>query len=782
MKRSILQNDFVPFMSPLPFQRPDALLLALALLPCGVAAQTATPQTSALPDKPAADAARPADDGVVQLERVEITGTAVETAVRRESTAAKTIIGRDELDRYADQSVAEVLKRLPGVTLGGRPGRGGAVRMRGLGGGYTQILINGERMGAGMSLDDLTPEQLERIEVLRAPTAETGAQAIAGTINIVLREDVRKRLNNVNLGFTDEDDHLQPSASWSRADQLGDFSYNLNAHLMRSDRLSTSRSTTRETRTPLAGGAETVTLDRTDTTDSRDWRRAAHLGGRLQWKLDGGDTLALTPFAILSRGGGDSSGVRQTDVGIGSSTSTYDAMRQQAERDYRLLRVNGQWNSRFDGGARLETRAGFSRSNFDGDSRRVESLGGVDNRAQQDLSALDEQWWSAGGKYTRNLGGDHQLATGWELERGQRDDGRSSLQTLLPSGTTSSLLADFGDNLSARTTRSALWAQDEWAISGQWAVHGGLRWEAINTRSDLTSGPVDNTSQVLSPLLHAIYRLEEGGRDQIRASLTRSYRAPTLQNIAARPSINSSAPVGATNSASTPDRAGNPDIRPELATGLDIAFERYLDGGGVLSASVFHRRISDLIRNQIELETVSWSTAPRYVSRPRNIGKASTQGIELEAKFRLDEVVANATPVDLRTNGAVFRSSVDGIAAPDNRLDQQPGWTAGLGADYRVRGLPLTVGGNLALSPAYAVQQSATQRSTTDARRVLDAYALWRVSPVAQLRLSASNLLPRDETSTTSLATVDGTDTLRSTTTSLEPSQTSWSLRLELKL
>jgi iron complex outermembrane receptor protein len=287
---------------------------------------------------------------------------------------------------------------------------------------------------------------------------------------------------------------------------------------------------------------------------------------------------------------------------------------------------------------------------------------------------------------------------------------------------------------------------------------------------------------VLSPLLHAIYRLEEGGRDQIRASLTRSYRAPTLQNIAARPSINSRFPAAGANTASSPDRAGNPDIRPELATGLDLAFERYLDGGGVLSASVFHRRIQDLIRNQTALETVSWSGVPRYVSRPQNVGKATTEGIELEAKFRLDEAVANAAPIDLRTNGAVFRSRVDGIAGPDNRLDQQPGWTAGLGADYRLRALPLTLGGNLALTPAYAVQQSATQRSTTDARRVLDAYALWRFSAVAQLRLSASNLLPRDETSTTTVTTTDAGQILQSSTTTFEPSQTSWSLRLELKL
>ncbi|MDP4300579.1 TonB-dependent receptor plug domain-containing protein [Leptothrix discophora] len=754
-----------------------APVLATLLMPAAALAQTAPARPATVTPAPA-DAAQPGEDGAARLERVEITGAAVETAIRRESTAAKTIIGRDELDRYADQSVAEVLKRLPGVTLGGRPGRGGAVRMRGMGSGYTQILINGERMGAGLSLDDLTPEQLDRIEVLRAPTAETGAQAIAGTINIVLREDVRKRLNSVNLGITDEDDHLQPSANWSRADQLGDFSYNLNAHLMRSDRLTDSRSSTRETSTPLAGGAEAVTLDQTDTSESRDWRNAAHLGGRLQWKLGPADTLSLSPFAILSHGGGDSRASRRTDTG----TADFDTATQQTERDFRLLRLNGQWTSRFEGGTRLEARGGYSRSNFDADTRRTESLGGIDNRSQHDITSLDEQWWSTGGKLTRSLGGDHQLATGWEFERGQRDDGRSSVQTLLPSGTTRSLLADFGDNLSARTLRSAFWAQDEWAVTGQWALQGGLRWESITTRSDLADGLVHNRSTVLSPLLHAIYRLEEGGRDQIRASLTRSYRAPTLQNIAARPSINSRFPANGANTASSPDRAGNPDIRPELATGLDLAFERYLDGGGVLSASVFHRRIHDLIRNQTALETVSWSSVPRFVSRPQNIGNATTEGVELEAKFRLDEAVANAWPVDLRTAGSVFRSRVDGIAGPDNRLDQQPGWTANVGADYKLRELPLTVGGNMALTPSYAVQQSTSQRSTTDARRVLDAYALWRFSPVAQLRLSASNLVPRDETSTTSVASADATNAIQSTTTAFEPSQTSWSIRLELKL
>jgi len=61
---------------------------------------------------------------------------------RRTSIAAKMIFGREELDRNGDSSIGEILKRLPGVTVGGKPGRGGDIRMRGMGSGYTQILIN----------------------------------------------------------------------------------------------------------------------------------------------------------------------------------------------------------------------------------------------------------------------------------------------------------------------------------------------------------------------------------------------------------------------------------------------------------------------------------------------------------------------------------------------------------------------------------------------------------------------------------------------------------------
>jgi outer membrane receptor for ferrienterochelin and colicins len=264
----------------------------------------------------------------------------------------------------------------------------------------------------------------------------------------------------------------------------------------------------------------------------------------------------------------------------------------------------------------------------------------------------------------------------------------------------------------------------------------------------------------------------------VRASLTRSWRAPALGNLIARPSTNQRFKVDGPNEATFPDRAGNPDLKPELATGIDLAFEHYPAGGGVLSASIFRRQIRDLMRSITELESVSWSPVPRWVSRTRNIGDATTQGLELEAKGRLDQWMTGGPRVELRSNVSLFQSKVDGVPGPDNRLDQQPRGSANLGADYKVPGIPLKLGGNLNWVPGYRTQTSTEQAVSVSTRRVFDAYGLWTFNPGVALRLSASNLDPRDSDDLSVYAAGD----LSEVTRTLTPSFINWQLRLELKL
>jgi outer membrane receptor for ferrienterochelin and colicins len=276
-----------------------------------------------------------------------------------------------------------------------------------------------------------------------------------------------------------------------------------------------------------------------------------------------------------------------------------------------------------------------------------------------------------------------------------------------------------------------------------------------------------------------VWKFDEKSRDQVRASLTRSYRSPDLNQLIGRPSLNRVDTAPGPNSELTADTAGNPRLKPEVAIGIDIAFERYLAEGGVLSANLFHRRISDLIRTVVALEDVSWSPSqPRFVARPQNIGQATTQGLELEAKFRLDQLIDNGPPTDLRANASIFRSRVNAVPGPHNRLAEQPGGTLNLGADHRFRGTPLSVGGNLNHTPGYRTQLQADRAIVQSEKNVLDAYALWTFSPELKLRLSLSNALAPDTSATTIVEGAALTQTNRTTTQSFVNTQ----LRLEIKL
>lgn len=693
---------------------------------------------------------------------------------RRNSTAAKIIIGRDEIERFGDSTLGDVLKRLPGVTIQGRPGRGGAIRLRGLGSGYTQILLDGERVPPGFSLDSIPPDQIERIEILRAPTAETGARGIAGTINIVTRGGYTKLVNDVKLTAGYENGALQPSASWSRNFTSGAFivNYSLSAFHFSRDNSSTTTTTDRRL------DDDSVTLEQRDEGRVRVRGSGLHATSRIQWRPEGGaDSITLTPILFYNRARFHRDGTLEQTVG--ALPAPFDTAQTDGSNSTTMARLNGEWTHRFAGGSRFESRAGVGSTRTPAQSFRTETTGGAFTRSLDDSSDSRDTSVTASGKLVMTVFQDHSLVSGLEFESNRRADTRVTVQRPDP------FFTDFGDNLSASAVRVAGYVQDEWSLTTQWAAHAGLRWEGIRTRGSVGGGEPDasNRSSVWSPLLHAVWKPDPKSRDQVRISLTRSYRSPTLSNLIARPTFNTRYPIDGPNTPTQADRAGNPNLEPELATGVDIAVERYLPGSGLLSANIFRRNITNYMRSVTSLETVSYSSVPRYVLRPQNVGDAVTQGLELEAKFRVSEVWEGAPKIDVRANASFFASRVKGVPGPDNRLDQQPGRTANLGGDYRFSGMPLSVGGNLNWTPGYTTRLSDVQTAFIDRKLVVDAYGLWVFNPALQVRLSLSNLAASDYVYGGSVdgPNVQGMDVRESSRTT-QPTFVKVQLRLEMKL
>ncbi len=315
-----------------------------------------------------------------------------------------------------------------------------------------------------------------------------------------------------------------------------------------------------------------------------------------------------------------------------------------------------------------------------------------------------------------------------------------------------------------------MFAQDEWDITPQWGVYLGLRWEGIRTNANNRGRETESTTSVWSPVLHTVWRIPGYEKDQVRASYTQSYKAPQLNDLIAIPTFS---PI---NDATRPDRSGNPDLKPELAKGFDLAYEHYIGKSGLVSASAFYRKIDNLMRRRLfERQTAE---GLRWLSTPSNIGSATTSGLELEAKFQLSDLMANAPNMDLRANYSHFWSNVDGIPGPDNRLDQQARQTANVGFDYRLKAQPLSFGASYNWTPAIEVQTSVNERVRASAKRQFDAYALLKSGPNNQLRFSVSNMLHEDYLTGATVRSTGRTQ-VSDTTTRTYPV---FSVRLEMKL
>ena len=743
---------------------------SLSALSCVAAlAQTApvappSSQTTSPPPSPSpAPAPAPATEDAPQ--RVEIRGSEVtDTEQRRRNPVAKQIFGREELDKYGDVSVTDVLKRLPGVTLSG-----GNPRLRGLGAGYTLILVNGEPAPPGFSLENLPPSQVERIEVTKGPTAEHSAQAVAGTINIILRAAARQRQRELRVGLGYTAEAPVPSFNASLGDRIGGFSFTLPLSGYQ------WRGTTQRVIDRVGRDAVLLPQQLSVLAQDRWWGGGASFGPRLSFKPDEQWTIESQTFA--QRHEWHSASRVGTQVLLGSAPSS---VRDESENrgHWQTLRLGLQANWRSPHGLRLEAKFGAQHS----DSRFRTDVDGFGGDGQQALVRLaqglsNEQSRSTSGKVFTPLLEGHSLSAGWDLEARRRLEERSVLENGVP------VLAGFeGEAFRARIERQALYVQDEWEIAAQWSTYLGLRAERIATVSRGSADERRNTSTVVTPLWHLNYKLSPKGRDLIRASLTRAYKAPDLNALMARPGINLSYPASGPNTEITPDRVGNPLLRPELSTGLDIAFEKYLPGGGVISIGTFHRRVNGLIRNAVTLEAVAWSPVPRWVSRPVNLSRASSSGVELEVKGKADELLPLGwkTPagLSLRASLSVYRSRVDDIPGPANRLEGQLPLSFTAGLDHAVTGTPLTWGLNLAMTPAYDVQQTAAQQLEQGRSRSLDAYVLWTFSRQVSLRLAGNNVAPLDDVNRVWLVDEGG---LEQSTRTLRRPRSSFNANLTVK-
>lgn len=187
-------------------------------------------------DGPAGDVSNSRDktSQKTNAEEVVVTGSRLKQE-SVEGVSPLTVFAREKLSQLGVTNVADALKYLPQQASwagdANRPGGAREVRLRGLAGGTTLVLINGRRavvsgLGTSQNFFDLNTIPLaavERVEVLSdSASAVYGADAVGGVVNIVLKSEIDAPTVDLYYGSADGGGRERRASasmghSWDRA-------------------------------------------------------------------------------------------------------------------------------------------------------------------------------------------------------------------------------------------------------------------------------------------------------------------------------------------------------------------------------------------------------------------------------------------------------------------------------------------------------------------------------------------------------------------------------------
>jgi len=129
-----------------------------------------------------------------RVEPVVVTATKIETPAV-ELGASVTVVNGEDFQTHHYSTVDEALRDVPGleITRSGSLGKLSTVSIRGANSNQVQVLVDGVRVKSPttgqVDLSDLSPDLIERIEIIRGPQSTLyGADAIGGVVNIITRK------------------------------------------------------------------------------------------------------------------------------------------------------------------------------------------------------------------------------------------------------------------------------------------------------------------------------------------------------------------------------------------------------------------------------------------------------------------------------------------------------------------------------------------------------------------------------------------------------------------
>jgi outer membrane receptor protein involved in Fe transport len=699
------------------------------------------------------------DEAAVQLDAMVVQGEIVYRD-RTESTAPVLSYDLEYFQRFEPSTVGDMIKRVPGAVFVSDVLEYDAVQLRGLAPGYTQILINGKKVpGAGDDrsfwVDRIPAELVDRIEILRSNSANRSGDAVAGAINIVLRDAYAFEGSYLRAGLMHYDDgEVQPTyGAVTSGEALGGrllAGFNVqdryNPKIKRSDRFDNPQD------------RELVSFeDQTDTRDGQDY------SGNLSYNTEIGDAarLALDGFYVKT----DREQIEVSrEVEFDDDETVVADVPGQVDVDQQNWGLGMELEVDMVGG---HTALDLDHARFEDDSVESEEeivrIDGAWDGAEGERLAIDADDRETSLKLAhQRLLGQSEMEFGIDYRRKRRDVMYTYFEFEAEEEgdpVVYELDTAVGSRIEEeRVDPYLMFSGRRDALS--WET--GLRYETtdsdIASRQDGDASAVAQDYDELLPSLHLKWDLDENNR--LSLSLARSLR---------RPNFNDLIPATLEGEFGDNDFRGNPLLEPETASGLDLGIERRLGRHGVIGFNLFYRDVSGLIElvntgeasedaldsyaddieEYMEDNDVDEATAraavpfdpDSFVYTSDNVGDGRVYGAEFDLSTPLTAFGLEHTGVFL--NYAWLKSEVTDFLG-ERRFNNQaksvynfgfihdlPMLAAAFGASYRKQG------------DAYL--RVLAEEVTTTYGGDLEVFVEKRFGDKVSLRLSGTNLLDADK-------------------------------------
>lgn len=671
--------------------------------------------------------AQDAEPEATNLEEIVVTG-AIEYRDRTDTTAPELVYDQEFFAKFEPTSVGDQLRRVPGVAFTSDIGEADAPQLRGLGQGFTQILVNGRPIpGAGndrsVFVDRIPAEIIDRIEIVRSPSADIDSQGVGGTINIILKDGESLPpgiIARAGVTYDMDREEAKPnvSLSWSGRNAAETLLYSVT---LDAQQRYNNKQTLQEVFESdsigfddevAAGGdgrrlfsedrTQSRAVGRTEEDDSRDSTDLS-FNGDLTWRLSNTTSLRVDAFVLSTdrdehqdtinyEGDGTVGGLDLDDPEL----EFEDTAINQDSRG-----ASAVFNTKLSENTKLEIQARYNQFLDDTVQEKFEET--PDGLVERESVDADDTEWSADAAITQQLPG---LAAALNMENIELKVG---IAGKIKERDYSILLEedlgdpDFGANDGAfnyEEHRLDGFARVEWEVTPTITVQTGVRVEStkidIDARTDFFEGGVlDETISSeassdelkVNPSAHLVW--EATGADQFRFSVARTVRRPSIDQLL--PSYSQESP------GDEDVTIGNPNLSFETSLGFDIGYERRLAGRGILGINLFQRDIEDLIglvATGVSVDTIGLDPGdfPGGLYTYRNIGDAKVRGIELDLSTPLTFLGLPDTGFFANyTRLWSDRANPDGSGG-DIMVDYQPEYVYNFGVTHTITSWDASVG------------------------------------------------------------------------------------------